>query len=192
MTSWERSEIRRKQWTRQEVAALAAVFPGQRYELIEGDLIDKLGQNPPHAFVIAVLTGILARPFPGRLRVQSTITLPDPEGIRSEPEPDLVLLHRESAEFFDRHPGPADIALLIEVADSSLHMDREIKRRLYARCGIQTYRIVDIPQRRLLLFRHPSRDEYKTVQIYEVQDHVTLDEGLLPVAVASLFGPAHP
>src|SRR5689334_21841549 len=98
-------------WTRSEMLKLAEVFPEQRFELIEGDLINKMGQNPPHAYVIARLNEILSRAFPGMVRIQSAITLPEPEGIRSEPEPDVVLLHRNSSEFYHRHPGPNDIAL---------------------------------------------------------------------------------
>jgi Uma2 family endonuclease len=119
----------RKIWTREEVARLGELFAGQRYELIEGDLINKMGQKPAHAYLISLLTTVLSRVFPAKIRVQLPIRLPDPQGITSEPEPDVVVLHQRSgaSEFLRRHPGPPDIALLIEVSDSTFDMDRETK-----------------------------------------------------------------
>lgn len=110
--------------------------------------INKTGQSPPHAYVISVLNKLLGAAFSGRIRIQSSITLPDPEGQYSEPEPDIVLLHRDDPDFFHRHPGPNDIALLIEVADTPFAFDRSTKYRLYARPAIQEYWILDIPNRR--------------------------------------------
>jgi Uma2 family endonuclease len=163
-----------KRWTREEAAKLTELFPDKRYELIEGELINKMGQKPPHAYVIAVLTKLLGSAFPGRIRVQSSISLPDPDGQYSEPEPDVVLLHRESPEFFKRHPGPQDIALLIEVADTSLASDRSVKYRLYARAGITEYWIIDIETRRTIVCRYPAADEYKSVTIVEAAETVSL------------------
>jgi Uma2 family endonuclease len=165
-----------KLWTREEAARLSEIFPDQKYELIEGELIDKMGQNPPHAYIISVLTEMLSTVFPGRVRIQLTITLPEPEGFRSEPLPDIVVVRKKSTEYFYRHPGPKDIALLIEVADTSLQMDRVIKARLYARCGIELYWVVDIPGRRIVVYRNPGPDEYNSVTIYQVHDQVPFEE----------------
>src|SRR5207248_2403399 len=110
----------RKVWTRDEAARLTEILPGQRYELIEGELINKMGQKPPHAFLLALLNTVLSQNFPGRVRVQLPIALPDPEGITSEPEPDVLVLKNSSPEFMRRHPGPHDIALLIEVSDTTI------------------------------------------------------------------------
>jgi Uma2 family endonuclease len=169
----------RKLWTRDEVARLSEIFPEEKYELIEGELIDKTGQNPPHAYVIAVLNKILGSVFPGRLRIQSSITLPEPEGIRSEPLPDIVVVRKESTEYFYRHPGPQDIALLIEVSDTSLPMDRATKARIYARCGIELYWVVDIPGRRIIVYRNPGPEEHNSVNIYQEHDQVPFEEMLV-------------
>ena len=166
----------RKLWTREEAARLTELFPGERYELIEGELINKMGQRPPHAYIIAALTTLLAAAFPRRVRIQSSIALPDPDGRYSEPEPDAVLLHREDREFFARHPGPADIALLIEVADTSFAIDRSVKYRLYARAGIAEYWIIDIPNQRAIVCRRPEGEEYKSVTIS------AMDEKISPLA----------
>jgi Uma2 family endonuclease len=110
---------------------------------------------------------------PGRIRIQSSINLPDPDGLYSEPEPDLVLLHKEDREFFSRHPGPADIALLIEVADTTFATDRSIKYRLYARAGIAEYWIIDIPRQRAVVCRYPEGDEYKSVTIFSATEEIS-------------------
>jgi Uma2 family endonuclease len=164
----------RKRWTREEAAKLVELFPDKRYELIEGDLINKMGQKPPHVYVIKLLHGALATVFgSGRVQSQSSIRLPDPDGQYSEPEPDVVLLHRESPEFFDRLAGPKDIALLIEVADTSFTFDRSVKYRLYARADIAEYWIIDITNRRTVVCRHPAGDEYKSVTIVDASEEIT-------------------
>jgi Uma2 family endonuclease len=178
---------RRKVWTRDEVARLTDLFAGQRYELIEGDLINKVGQAPPHAYVVALLNTLFAGTFHGRVRVQLPITLPDPQGITSEPEPDIVVLHQgiPSSEFLHRHPSPSELSLLIEVADATYQMDRETKARLYARSGIELYWIIDIPQRRVIVLQG-SGDEYKSATIYTAGEGIAFEGFSIPVD--SLFG----
>src|SRR5262249_15697745 len=61
---------RRKLWTREEASKLIEIFPGERYELIQGELIGKMGQKPPHAYVIAVLNALLGASFPRRIRMR--------------------------------------------------------------------------------------------------------------------------
>jgi Uma2 family endonuclease len=107
--------------------------------------------------------------------------LPEPEGIRSEPLPDVVIVRKKSTEYFYRHPGPQDIALLIEVADMSLQMDRATKVRLYARCGIELYWVVDIPGRRIIVYRNPGPEEYNSVTIYQLHDQVPFEDMFVPV-----------
>jgi Uma2 family endonuclease len=150
-------------WTREEAARLAELFPDQRYELIEGELINKMGQKPPHAYVVALLTHVLQAHFPKRVRTQLSIDLPGDDGLYSEPEPDAVVLNRNIDEFAHRHPAPEDIALLIEVAYSSLERDLGTKANLYARNGIPEYWIIDIVGRRALVHRHPEQGGYRTV-----------------------------
>jgi Uma2 family endonuclease len=173
-------QAKRKIWTREEVALLSELFAGQRYELIEGDLINKMGQEPAHAFLISLLTTVLSRVFPGKIRVQLPITLPDPHGITSEPEPDVVVLHQKCSlsEFLRRHPAPPDIPLLIELSDSTFDMDRETKARLYARSGIEVYWIVDIPGRRVLVLTEPG-DEYKSYE--STRDRKRCRSGMISV-----------
>jgi Uma2 family endonuclease len=172
--TWEpRPHPDRKLWTREEAARLSELFPGERYELIEGELINKMGQKPPHAYVIMVLTRILAAAFPGQIRIQSSIALPDPDGQHSEPEPDVVLVNKPERDFASRHPGPADISLLIEVADTTFVTDRSVKYRLYARARIAEYWIIDIPTRRTVVCRRPEGEDYNSVTIFAAEEEIS-------------------
>ena len=64
----------------------------------------------------------------------------------SEPQPDAYVTQRPAAEIKDGNPGPKDVALVVEVADSIFQFDANIKARLYARAGIQDYWLVDLNQ----------------------------------------------
>ena len=182
------NDIHRKTWNRDEFAKLHDAFPEERCELIEGDLLDKKGQSPPHACVVALLAAILTKQYPGRIRVQSPISLPDPEGLRSAPQPDVVVLHQHNPEFYYRHPNPSDIALVIEVSDATLHMDRNIKGPLYSRSGIPAYWIVDLQSRRILTFENPGFTEYKANRIYEHDESVVMQgDPAFSIAANGLF-----
>ena len=164
----------RKRWTVEEVYRIVDLFPGERWELIEGDIIRKMPQKPPHAYAVKMMVAILVKVF-GALRVQSQmpVRLPEPEGLFSEPEPDVALLKREITGFRDHHPGPEDVSLLVEVSDTTLHTDREIKCRLYANAGIPEYWIVDIPNRRLYIHRDPAGGDYKFLMFREEDEIIT-------------------
>lgn len=157
---------RRKRWTVEEAYRIQEMLPDLlpgRWELIEGELIDKMGQKPPHAWVITRLNVFLTQQFADRVRIQLPLSLPDPDR-RSEPEPDIVVLHSDARQFFDRHPGPGDVALLIEVADTTREVDLNIKSALYARYGVGEYWVIDIPQRCVVVHRGPSVDIYTSVE----------------------------
>ena len=82
-------------------------------------------------------------------------------------QPDLVLLkHREDFYAAD-HPGPRDVLLLIEVAESSAQFDREQKLRLYAQAGVPEYWVFDLAQNRLIVHRDPVGQEYASVQEHD-------------------------
>jgi Uma2 family endonuclease len=164
---------RRKRWTREEAERLSELFPLERYELIAGELINTMGQNPLHAVLVAVLMDLFLKVFPGCVRVRSSIALPDPDGRYSEPEPDLAVLHADVREFGDRHPGPEDIALLVEVADTTLRTDRDVKGRLYARAAITEYWILDVQRRQTLVCRQPAGDQYENVEIVSWAEPLT-------------------
>ena len=135
------------------MADLGLLKPDERVELIHGLLEEKPVVTPPHAFAVTKLSKLIEQFNIEQcvLRVQMPIALYD-----SEPEPDLVLARSVESGYFDRHPGPADIQLLIEVAVSSLAFDQGEKLSLYAASGITTYWIFNLIDRRLEVFTNPQ------------------------------------
>ncbi len=126
---------------------------GSGYELIEGVVVRKMPQDPPHAGCVRELNTQLGRLLPAgwTLSVQLPITLPG-----SEPEPDATVARGTNRDYFTRHPGPADIGLVIEVADSSRLIDRRDKQRIYARAGLPVYWVVNIPDRQVEVYTDPQ------------------------------------
>ena len=123
----------------------AGVFADdERFELLEGWIIPKTSRNPPHDALLMLIQRVLFQALPAGwdLRNQSAITTRE-----SEPEPDFVVVRGGARDYFDRHPGPADIALAIEVSESSLGRDRTLKARIYARAGVPKYWIVNVAER---------------------------------------------
>ena len=124
-----------------------------RVELLEGWIVPKTVHNPPHDGTIQLIDEALRPILPSgwRIRIQSSITTQD-----SEPEPDLAIVRGTVRSFLSRHPGPNEVGLLIEVADSTLNRDRSTKARLYGRAGIPVYWIINLTDRQLELFTEPT------------------------------------
>jgi Uma2 family endonuclease len=181
---------RRKRFTRQEFERLmeTGVFEGQRWELIDGDLIDKMGQNPPHSFAIQLLFDLLAAVFGiSRLRVQSPIELSLEDQERSLPEPDLVLLIERKPEYGKRHPRADEVLLVIEVSDTTARFDLFRKAALYARAGVREYWVLDLTSRRLIVHRQPDGSMYRLTQIFSEADSVSLEGRAEALAVREMF-----
>lgn len=129
------------------------LFDGKRVELIEGVLVEKLTHDPPHDSTVQAVDDLLTALLPPgwRKRVRLAITLSD-----SEPEPDVCLARGDRHTYRTHHPGPADIGLVIEVADTSLRYDRQDKARAYARAGIAVYWVVNLIDRQVEVYTQPS------------------------------------
>ncbi|MBD1908062.1 Uma2 family endonuclease [Trichocoleus sp. FACHB-6] len=146
-------------------------------ELLDGWLVYKMPKNPPHRATTKLTRNALEAVIPEGWYVdtQEPITLTD-----SEPEPDVVVVRGNTRDYLDRHPGAADIALIIEVADSTLERDRTSKQRLYARAGIPIYWIINLPEKQIEVYTEPVVAEesiYQRRQDYQLSDEV-------PVAIA--------
>lgn len=100
-----------------------------------------MAANPPHATVCGKLLDFLVPLLLGAycVRPETNTVLP-----RSVPEPDFAIARGTRDDYENRHPGPADLVLLIEVSDTSVDCDRGIKKNIYARSGIVEYWIVNI------------------------------------------------
>src|SRR5690242_5640043 len=120
----------RKRWTREECEALssAGLLTDQKLELIEGELIDKVGKRPPHMLSAALLLEWAISVFGTRMLFQEpSIDVAPEDNPTSEPEPDLIVLNRDVTHFANARVCPPDIRLLIEIADSSLGFDLRTK-----------------------------------------------------------------
>ena len=178
-------QLRRKRFTRSEVQRMmdSGLFDGQRYELIEGDLIDKMGQHPPHAFGIRFVTAWLLSLF-GSLRVQTQlpIEIAREDEERSMPEPDIAVLAEYKPEYEARHPRGDEVLLIVEIADSSVQLDLRVKARLYARAGVPEYWVLDVQNRWLVIHRHLVEGVYRQVTQLAEQEMATIDGGSILIS----------
>jgi Uma2 family endonuclease len=124
-----------------------------RVELLDGWILKMSPIGPPHATAVNLVAAALQNILPAGwfVRTQSPITLET-----SEPEPDIVVVRGQIRDYLSRHPHPQDIALLIEVADTTLEFDRLKKRLYYAAAGITEYWIVNLIDHRLEVFSDPA------------------------------------
>jgi Uma2 family endonuclease len=121
-------------------------------ELLEGWLVFKMPKNPPHRATTRLVRTALENILPAGWYVdsQEPITLSN-----SEPEPDIVVVRGDTRQYLDRHPGGEDIALIIEVSDTTLQRDRTVKKRIYARAGISIYWIVNLVEEQVEVYSQP-------------------------------------
>lgn len=129
-------------------------FADERIELLRGALVAMSPQKAAHAHAVTWLSDWLTRSLGDRalVRCQCPLAISD----ESEPEPDLVVVPRQS--YRDAHPAWAH--LVVEVADSSLRKDREVKRDAYAEAGIPDYWIVNVIDRVVEVHRLPRAGAY--------------------------------
>jgi Uma2 family endonuclease len=175
----------RKRFTRDEVEQMlgAGLFAGQRFELIDGDLIDKMGQNPPHSYAIRTLFAWLIQIFGAKqVQVQQPIEASAPDRERSVPEPDLAVLVELKADYRQRHPRGDELLLAIEVADTTAQYDATTKRDLYARAGVPEYWVLDINSRRLIVHRNLSQGKFEQIESVPETAVVSIRDAQIPVS----------
>jgi Uma2 family endonuclease len=127
--------------------------PDDPVELIEGILVYKMPKNPAHRIALSNAEEAVKSRLPAgySLQLQEPITLGD-----GEPEPNGTVYRGRAGDYRDRHPGPNDISLVIEVADTTLARDRGVKLRSYARAGLPQYWVVALPERAVDVYRDPD------------------------------------
>ena len=144
-------------------------------ELLDGWIVPKMPRNPPHDVTLNKAQKVLLAHLPPgwELRVQSAITTET-----SEPEPDFTIVPGPPERYLHHHPKPADVAVVIEVADSSLGRDREEKGKLYARARIPVYWIINLVDRQVEVYSNPSgpdaNPDYRRRQDYRDNDSAPL------------------
>ncbi|GAB4141978.1 MAG: Uma2 family endonuclease [Planctomycetaceae bacterium] len=157
---------------------------GAPIELIDGLLVQKdrrdhggalMTVGPKHAFTVRLVFQILMSISEGLdcfAQSQQPVTLNE----TNEPEPDVSLILGHMDDYSERHPGPADVALICEVADTSLFFDRGKKCAIYASSGIPEYWIVDLQNRKIDVFKNPVSTEevYSSHTVFKNNDKIEL------------------
>jgi len=136
-----------------------------RVELVEGEIIEMTPIGPRHALCVDRLNALFGAALRDRaiIRVQGPITI----GPLSEPQPDLALFRPPIARYAESHPGPDDLFLVIEVAETTADDDRARKIPLYARAGIQEVWLVHLPAQTIEVYRAPTPSGYQDVRILQ-------------------------
>ena len=144
-------------------------------ELLEGLIVEKMTKYPPHDSTIDILAELLWRLLPMGWfpRAQNVFVTSD-----SEPEPDLVVTRGRPQNYMKRHPVANDVALIIEVDESSIHRDRR-KRKIYARAGVAQYWIFDLNSGHIEMYAEPNTaaSEYQRKEVVTMATAVSF---LLP------------
>ncbi len=144
-------------------------------ELIEGRLLAMMAKNPPHSTGAGLLMDHLFPIMPAGyfLAIERPLAAVD-----SVPEPDVMIVRGEPDDYPRRPPGPRDVALVVEVANTSFEFDHRTKKRVYARAGVSTYWIVNVPARCLHVFTDPTgpadAPDYRSVLVLKEGESVAL------------------
>lgn len=137
--------------------AEAGIFGADdRVELIDGEVVDMAPTGSKHASVVTRLNRMLTL----AIGTHAIVKVQDPLHLdaRSEPEPDLMLLQPRDDFYAAAHPEATDVLLLVEVGDTTVRFDREIKLPLYARHGITEVWLIDLETRQIEICRSPQPD----------------------------------
>lgn len=158
-----------------------------RVELIDGEIIEMAPIGRRHAGGVDRLNQLFADTLGHavQIRVQNPIRL----GEYSEPEPDLALLRPRADFYASGHPTPADVLLVVELAETSLAVDRRLKVPLYARSGIPEVWLVDLRRHTVTVCREPTPEGYRSSQVLRAGERLAAlafpDQSL---AVAAILG----
>lgn len=165
----------------------AAVFaPDVHLELINGEIIEMAPIGSSHAAIVNVLAAFFNRAVDERALV--SIQNPLVTGRHSVPQPDLMILRPRADSYFGAHPSAEDTLLVVEVADTTLSFDLDIKIPVYASAGVPEVWVVDIQGRSLHVFRDAAPSGYRTARSLGCKERIApqaLPE--IMVDVATLF-----
>jgi Uma2 family endonuclease len=181
------AEISRKLFTIDDCYRMAdfGILPPQEpVELIRGEIVKMTPIGPRHGAVVDRTAQTITRLIGDAVivRAQGTVELDR----FSAPQPDIAVLRKRDDFYAGQNPGPADILLIVEVAESSLEYDRTVKAALYAIAGIREYWVADLQNARVLCYTAPEQEAYRVVRELRSGDPIApqlLPELVLPVEV---------
>jgi Uma2 family endonuclease len=164
----------RKRWTRAECEQLvsAGIVDVEKLELIDGELITKM-KNRRHVLALSRIKQWLVGTFGwDRVNQESPIDVAAADNLTNVPEPDAIVYIDVAAGLQPSSPQPADLVLVVEVADSTLRFELSVKASLYSRAGIAEYWVLDVNGRRLIVHRDPTRDGYRSIVAFGESEKV--------------------
>jgi Uma2 family endonuclease len=165
--------IQKQLWTIEEFERAwdeGAFPPDARLELIRGEIVEMSPIGDPHFFCVMYLGDLLSDLKPkGISSIQGPLKLPE---LGSVPQPDAVVFRRRP-DLRSRPPRAKDVLFLVEVSDSSLAYDRDVKMPLYAEMGIREAWLIDLNADLICVYRRPTPAGYQEERIYSRGDFVT-------------------
>jgi Uma2 family endonuclease len=163
------------------------IFDDERVELIDGRLIDMPPPDAPHDGIVTAFDKIVQAAIARRGLVRPQMALP--AGRMSVPVPDVSIVRWDDGYYRDRRPSPDETFAVVEVSNSTLAFDRDVKRRIYGAARIPEYWIVDVRKKRIHVHREPHDLGYGAEEVRE--QHETVSFAAFPdvvLSVADLVG----
>ncbi|ERT09974.1 restriction endonuclease family protein [Lyngbya aestuarii BL J] len=154
-----------------QMAEVGILTPSDRVELINGEIIEMSPIGKRHAACVNRLNQLFSQSLGDRIliSVQNPILLNN----LSEPQPDIALLQPRSDFYASGHPQASDIFLIVEVADSSINYDQEVKIPLYSASGITEVWLIDLNQNILQVYQQPTPNNYQIIQQFQPENSLS-------------------
>ncbi|MFP4089061.1 MAG: Uma2 family endonuclease [Cyclobacteriaceae bacterium] len=168
------------------MAEVGILAPEERVELIDGEIITMSPIGKEHLAIVGRINALLTPMLAGKHIVfsQSPVIIHG----HSEPEPDLMVVPFRDDFYASTGVTQDDVLLIIEVSDSTLQKDLEVKLPLYARAGIAEAWIIDIKSRELHQYVHPEKGSYLKHQRLSIRDEVSSSQLQINLRVKDLLG----
>lgn len=174
----ENSHFHVRKWSVKECHFLVdnELIDPVKFELIEGEIVSKMGQGRQHIVTVTALMAKMSEVFdPKSIQIQAPVGIGQIDEY-NDPEPDIAIIRGAVADYIDSELNPVtDVLLAIEAAKTTLHGDKTTKARLYGKHGIREYWIVAIEKRELIVHRGPNTADggYADVRTYTETDSVS-------------------
>ena len=169
-----------------QMAETGILTEDDRVELINGEIITMSPINSPHASVVDRINTLFNRQLSTKtiVRVQSPLQISE----LSEPEPDIMLLRPVDDFYASAHPQASDVFLLIEVAASSVQIDRQVKLPVYALAKVPEVWIVNLPEQQVEVYRSPMNNHYQAKEVVKGNQTITVPHFMLSITAQDLLG----
>ncbi len=167
-------ELSRRRFTVTDYMRLAEsgiLAEEERVELIRGEIVETPPISIAHVSIKMHLVALFTRTFAdwALVGINNPVQLDE----FSLPQPDVVLLRSRENYYSDRHPGPNDVMLVIEIADASIDYDRWVKAPLFGSSGVMEFWIINVPAQQIEVYRDPRPNGYRTATIYASAEEVS-------------------